>query len=213
LNLSTHKNFEFFETILIQLCKLFAASLQDTDLSFDNMKIDKNLFILKFCNDSNLIDVENFFKKCYPEILKFLINSKNFNFMATEKIKKNIEKYDDLIELDTNERIEILFYLINSSYDLKVIRQHIKTEYLKKNELLKEKNILEFEFRIKENRKREIEKMEKFQKANFKIKILNERIEKLEKNPEEILKIYKENNAQKFKKDLEMEKERYLSVR
>ena len=133
--------------------------------------------------------------------------------MATEKIKKNIEKYDDLIELDTNERIEILFYLINSSYDLKVIRQHIKTEYLKKNELLKEKNILEFEFRIKENRKREIEKMEKFQKANFKIKILNERIEKLEKNPEEILKIYKENNVQKFKKDLEMEKERYLSVR
>jgi hypothetical protein len=222
LNLNTHKNYEFFEIILIKICKFFTESLQESDLLIENMKIDKDLFILKFCYDSNLIDIDNFFRICYPEILKFLVNSKNFNLMATEKIKKNIQK-DELIELDTNERIEILFYLINSAYDINIIKQYTKNEFFKNNELLKEKSILEFEYKTKENRNKEIEKMEKFQKANQRIKLLEERIVNLEKAPEEIFKSYKDNsnnplyqnpiNSHRIKKDLEMEKERYLSVR
>ena len=93
-----------------KICKFFTISLQDSDLLIENIKLDKDLFILKFCYDSNLIDLDIFFRKCYPEILKFFVNSRYFNFMVTEKIKKNIQK-DDLIKLNTNERIEILFYL------------------------------------------------------------------------------------------------------
>ena len=130
--------------------------------------------------------------------------------MVTDKVRNNIEK--DLNDLNTNERIEILFYLINSAYDLRVIGNNIKIEYYKRSELIKERSILDYEHRTKENRKREIEKMEKFVTANNKIKLLTERIEKLDKNPEEILKIYKETNVQKLKKDLFIEKEGYISV-
>lgn len=209
--LNSHKNFEHFELIIIKICKFFAESIQESDLTFDNnLKIDKDLFILKFCNDSNFIDIENFFRRCYPEILRFLVNSKNFNLMSTENIRKNLQK--DLIDLDTNERIEILFYLINSAYDLNSVRQNIKMDSFKKNELIKERSILEFEYRTKENRRREIEKMEKFLTANNKIKLISDRIENLEKNPEEIMRICKETNPQKLKKELETEKERYISV-
>lgn len=205
LYLSTFKNFKYFEIILIQFCKFFTSQIQDSDLSYDgnNSKFDRDLFIIKFCNESNFINLQNFYEKCYPEILKYLSNSKNFSLMSTEKIRKNIER--NLIDLDTNERVEILFYLANSALDFNDIRQNIKEDVNKKNELEKEKHILEFEFRTKENRKKEIEKMEKFQNGNSRIKLLDERLETLRNNPED-------PNSQKHRKEIEIERERYISV-
>ena len=55
--------------------------------------------------------------------------------------------------------------------------------------------------------------MEKFITAPAKIELLTERINKLDENPEEILKIYKETNVTKLKKDLDVEKERYKGVK
>jgi hypothetical protein len=54
--------------------------------------------------------------------------------------------------------------------------------------------------------------MEKFQTAPVKIDLLTERITKLDEDPEEILKIYKETNVNKLKKDLDVERERYKGV-
>lgn len=54
--------------------------------------------------------------------------------------------------------------------------------------------------------------MEKFQTAPAKIEMLTERINKLDEDPEEILKIYKETNVTKLKKDLDVERERYKGV-
>jgi 23S rRNA maturation mini-RNase III len=55
--------------------------------------------------------------------------------------------------------------------------------------------------------------MEKFITAPAKIELLTERINKLDENPEEILKIYKETNVTKLKKDLDVERERYKGVK
>ena len=54
--------------------------------------------------------------------------------------------------------------------------------------------------------------MEKFITAPSKIELLTDRINKLDENPEEILKIYKETNINKLKKDLDVERERYKGV-
>lgn len=67
--------------------------------------------------------------------------------------------------------------------------------------------------KAKDNRKKEIEKMEKFLTAQSKIDLLTDRINKLDENPDEILKIYKETNVTKLKKDLDVERERYKSVK
>lgn len=55
--------------------------------------------------------------------------------------------------------------------------------------------------------------MEKFITAPVKIELLTDRINKLDENPEEILKIYKETNVTKLKKDLDVERERYKGVK
>lgn len=109
----------------------------------ENLKIDKDLFVIKFCSENNFIELESFYSKCYPEILKMIVNSKRFCLMATEEIKSYIE--NDLKYLNTAQRIEIFFYLINSAYDLHSIKQTVKLENESKNDLLRERNTLDYE--------------------------------------------------------------------
>jgi len=54
--------------------------------------------------------------------------------------------------------------------------------------------------------------MEKFLTAPEKIDLITQRINKLDEDPDEILKIYKETNVTKLKKDLDIERERYKGV-
>jgi len=142
IELNINENFAIFEKILIQLSKLFSTSLRENDIT-DEMKVDKDLFIIKFCSENNFSDLESFYSKCYPEILRILINSKRFCLMANDSIKLNIEKR--LKFLNSEERIEILFYLVNSAFDLTSIKQLIKYESDLKNELLRERNTLDNE--------------------------------------------------------------------
>lgn len=142
LVLNLNENYEIFETLLIQLSKLFSNSLKDSDIT-DDVKVDKDLFIIKFCSENNFSDIESFYSKCYPEILRILVNSKRFGLMANEKVKTCV--YKRLKTLVTEERIEILFYLVNSAFDLTSIKQQIKYESDLRNDLLRERNTLDYE--------------------------------------------------------------------
>ncbi len=143
LTLNIDQNFEIFENILIKLIKLISISLKENDLLADELKMDKDLFIIKFCSDNNYIDLESFYTKCYPELLRILINSKRFGLMANDNIRLCTQK--NLRFLKTKERIEILFYLVNSAFDLSLIKQQIKYEIDCRNELLRERTTLDYE--------------------------------------------------------------------
>lgn len=141
--LNINQNFEIFERILIQLSKLFSTSLKENDILADELKVDKDLFIIKFCSENNFIDMESFYSKCYPEILRILVNSKRFGLMANDNIRTNTEK--NLRLLNTEDRIEVLFYLVNSAFDLSSIKQQIKYENDLRNDLIRERNTLDYE--------------------------------------------------------------------
>lgn len=142
LVLNINKNYEIFQSVVIQMIKLFSSCLSENDIN-DNMKIDKNLFIVKFCSENNFIDFENFYMKCYPAILKILVHSKRFSLMANDEVKSIISQ--KLEDINTEQRVEILFYLVNAAYDLTSIKDSVKKENDLRNDLFREKNTLEYE--------------------------------------------------------------------
>lgn len=142
LVLNINENYAIFETILIQLTKLFSSSIKESDIT-DDLKVDKDLFMIKFCYENNFSDIESFYSKCYPEILRILVNSKRFGLMANENVKNCV--YKNLKNLKSEERIEVLFYLVNSAFDLASVKQQIKYESDLKNDLLRERNTLDYE--------------------------------------------------------------------
>jgi hypothetical protein len=142
LILNINENYEIFETVLIQLTKLFSSSLKESDITED-LKVDKDLFIIKFCYENNFSDIESFYTKCYPAILRILVNSRRFGLMANEKIKDYVHR--NLKTLKTQERIEVLFYLVNSAFDLTSVKQQIKYVSDLRNDLLRERNTLDYE--------------------------------------------------------------------
>ena len=109
--------------------------------------------------------------------------------------------------LSIEEKILMLEFLINSAYETSIIRDEIKEEISKKNDLKKEKSSLEFELKTQELRKKEIERSDKFIEAKTKIDILNNKIIEIEENS-----IYSRIEINRRKKELDIERERYRSV-
>ena len=64
--------------------------------------------------------------------------------MANDKIKTSMEK-GSLKNSNTEERVEILFYLVNTAFDLTSVKQQIKYENDLRNDLLRERNTLDYE--------------------------------------------------------------------
>lgn len=109
--------------------------------------------------------------------------------------------------LSIEEKLLILEFLVNSAYETSIIRNEIKEEINKKNELKKEKSSLDFELKTQELRKKEIERSDKFVEAKTKIEILNSKIVEIEENSS-----YSRIEINRKKKELDIERERYKSV-
>ncbi len=146
------------------------------------------------------------------EIIRILINSKKFNLLVTkdiEDIGKRIKyiNFNTYNLLSLEEKILILEFLINSAYETSIIRDEIKEEISRKNDLKKEKSSLEFELKTQEMRKKEIERTEKFIEAKTKIEILNKKIVEIEEAT-----TLSRIEINRKKKELDIERERYKSV-
>jgi len=101
--------------------------------NIEKLQVEKRILTLNI--DQNFEIFEN--------ILIKLINSKRFGLMANDNIRLCTQK--NLRFLKTKERIEILFYLVNSAFDLSLIKQQIKYEIDCRNELLRERTTLDYE--------------------------------------------------------------------
>ena len=195
--------------IHVSLLYIFGDELSEIDLF--NLQDDIELLFIKLAVDNS--SKKHVFKHSWLEIIRILINSKRFNLLVTkdiEDIGKRIKyiNHHTYNLLSIEEKVIILEFLINSAYETSIIRDEIKEEICRKNDLKKEKSGLEFELKTQELRKREIERSEKFIEAKAKIEILNKKIVEIEET-----NTYSRIEINRKKKELDIERERYKSVK
>jgi hypothetical protein len=153
---------------------------------------------------------KNILKGCWIEVLKIVILSKSFDFMSTvdlknlaNKIKHDVNPKNFNILLTYEEKIQLLEYLVNSSFDFGLVRDSIKETLDKKAELKRRKFELEGELRELELKMKEIS-MENIETIRENINSLTESINNyLEENPG-----LSRQEATRKKKELESEREK-----
>lgn len=194
--------------IHVSLLYIFGDELSEMDLF--SIQGETELLLVKITVDNS--SKKHVFKHSWLEIIRILINSKKFNLLVNKQIYElgkriktmNLNTYN---LLSIEEKILILEYLINSAYETSIIRDEIKEEISRKNDLKKEKSNLENELRTQELRKKEIERSDKYIEAKTKIEILNNKIIEIEENTS-LSRI----DINRKKKELDIERERYKSV-
>ena len=112
-----------------------------TEIDYFNLQEDKEIIFVKVAVEHT--SKKHVFKNCWLEIIRILINSKRFTLLANKdmddisrRIKHmNIGNYN---LLSIEEKILMLEFLINSAYETSIIRDEIKEEISKKNDLKKD---------------------------------------------------------------------------
>ena len=208
-NYFTKEEITLINEIHVSLLHIFGEELKQND--YFNLQVDKELIFVKYAIESS-INKNHFLKNSWLEIIRILINSKRFYLQQSseiQEIEKKIKYFNNSSYnlLSIEEKIHILDFLINSAYETSIIREEIKEEINKRNELKKEKSSLEFELRTQELRKREIERSDKFVEAKTKIEILNNKIFEIEENS-----LFSRIEINRKKKEFDIERERYKSV-
>jgi hypothetical protein len=120
------------------LIKLIAQSIELNDND------ETNLVIIKTVIDNP--DLSTRLKRCWYEINKLIAGSKKFSLMLANSVKEILARsnisYDDL---STEQHVELISYLVNSSYDTTQIKSAIREEMDKKAVVMREKQFLEHE--------------------------------------------------------------------
>jgi hypothetical protein len=205
------KNSIFFKNLLFMILPLYINSCSSF-LENPDYSEDKELLILRTLKENLNSDLNIILDNCWLEILRILIDSKKFCLLADENIKLISHKINTeesyIKNIPFSDKISILSFLVNSSYEISKIKELINSDINRRNELARQKSLLETEYRNKEARKREIEKSDKFFNAPSRIASLTKKLEEIENN--------KSNLAQssyfKQKKDTENEREKYKSL-
>lgn len=150
------------------------------------------------------------------EVLKILIFSEQFDLVSTDKLKNisksrlsTISKMEDFFSIVTiDEKLEILSFLINCSYELKPIREQISSDISLKTELKKEKNQYEIEIKSYETRKKELERTEKQTKPQENIDRINNLLEHLAEENEHLGR----KEVMKKRRELEIERDNFKQI-
>lgn len=207
---------DLFPEMVKQVLPIFinATSLRD----YTDFSDDRELTTLKALKENINSDLTSILSRCWQTLLLIIFGSKRFSLVVTEDIISTCRKliqsadsysdYNSQSNITPEDKVNILYTLVTAAFEVPKIKETVQREIEKKNELVKEKNYLENEYRNKELRKREIEKSDKFLNAGNKIEALNKKLDDLETNKETI----NLNNYNKHKKELENERNRYRSL-
>lgn len=203
---------DFTTKIFISLIQTFIGEMNQTE------NVEKELFMIKTTFENVINSPQDILQICWLDILCLIISCKKFGLLFSEELKsiQNKIKSECITplnykgKLSMDEIFNLLLFLINSSFDLPKLKDLIKTETEKKSNLLKDKSILEMELRNKENRKKEIEKSDKFAQAPARIENITSNLKKYEENYNKGTMTQALN---KQKKELETEREKYKSVK
>ena len=117
----------------------------------------------------------------------------------------NLKSYNTL---SLDDKIALLEYMIDSAVSTDFIKDIIKEDLEKRNNINKEKNQLLLEMKQFEQRKRELERQEKFTDSQSKVETLNKKLSTLHDDNNHLSRL----QLTKLKKSLEQEREKYISV-
>ena len=203
------EHFKKLALSLLNLFMMYSYLIDPTEFEFD-----KGLLLLRTLRENINSNLKQISINSWKEIFEVLTESKKFRLLVDDevlgikqKIKKISEKEEPNFQFLIEEKVSILFYLASSSMEITKIKDHIKCESEKKHNLLREKLSLKLEYKNKENRKKEIEKSEKFLKAAQKIEELTKKLDEIEQCNPSSSKI-----LMKQKMEFELKRERYKSI-
>jgi uncharacterized damage-inducible protein DinB len=206
-----YKKGEIFllNSIHISLIFLLICELGDIPLLDLYNKREIELIMLKVIVEYKKDDIKKIFSFIYyswPELIRLFLISNTFN--------RNIDLNDTLLEklynikdnlsynteINFDEKILILEKLIHICYETNFIRNVIKDEQDRKNEMKKKERELDEQLKDIESRKREMERQYQFTQPEMRIEEINQKLKNLpNKNKSECKKIKSKLEAEKEK--------------
>ena len=180
---------------------------------------DNNLLLIKILVDNlfeeDIKEVFTFISETWTELIRLILSSHTLNKFKSKKIKELVEKLEECKNLKTyntlfnyDEKIYILQSLIYNCYETNFIRDIIKEEQEKRNEIKKNKKLLEENLKEIENKKRELERQEQFTQPQNKIEQINKKLATLSEDNDSLTRL----ELVKLRKSLEKERNEYKSV-
>ncbi len=135
--------------IYYRLVETFVFHIRDIDVI--DLTDDKELLIIKVAAENLFTEMSIIVKRSWIAIIKIIFNTGMFSVLVNaqhktilKKIKKtSIDNFHEV--LSSEEHIELIWLLINTLFDTRKIRNAIKNEMDKKNNILREKACLEIE--------------------------------------------------------------------
>jgi len=172
-------------------------------------KREIELIMLKVIVEYKKDDIKKIFSLIYyswPELIRlFLIsNTFNRNFDLNDTLLEKLYNFKDNLsyntEINFDEKILILEKLIHICYETNFIRNVIKDEQDRKNEMKKKEKELDEQLKDIESRKREMERQYQFTQPEMRIEEINKKLKNLpNKNKSECKKIKSKLEAEKEK--------------
>jgi hypothetical protein len=202
--LQSDKDLAILNEIHISLLLIF---LRELDEIIDSPK-EKDLVLLRLASCSG--DKRLLLGFTWREVFKIVMSNSRFNLMNTEEVanvslRLNTTSYH-LLSYD--EKIILLDYLVDTAISTGYMRNVIKADIIKRNDIQKEKSSRLMELKVTEARKKELERAEKFVNPSQKVENIETKLTNLkEDNPR--LSRTKLND---LRKELEGQREEFLSV-
>lgn len=189
---------------------------ETVDKDYQTLQSESELMLLKLIFENLITDERKiqFIHYSWLEIIKLLIESsqfisyKNVHVNEVYLILKRMtpSSYNTFLSFD--QKMSVLLFLLFSSYDTKYIREVIKVEQEKRNELRKIKRDYEEELRFTEIRKKELERQEKYTMPKEKIESLTKQLQTLSEDYQTLTR----QQLARLRKEKENEREKYKSV-
>jgi hypothetical protein len=148
-NYISKKNKSTLANIYYHLVETFVLHIKDIDVT--ELSEDKQLLLIKVAADNVFTELNIFVKRSWPAIIKIIFNTRTFSILLDDKLRNILQKienssvdnFDEV--LTSEEHIELIWRLINSLFETRKIRNAIKNEMDKKNNIMREKACLEIE--------------------------------------------------------------------
>ena len=196
--------------IFLLICELSEMTLLDL---YNKKEIE--LIMLKIITEHKKNDINKVFSFIYnswPELIRLFLlsNSFNKNCVVDNYFYEKIYNIHDVISYNTalnfEEKIILLEKLIFICYETNFVRNTIKDDQEKKNEMKKKERELDEQLKEIESRKKEMERQNQFTQPELRIEEINKKLKNLlQKNKSEYRKSKSKLEAEreKFKKLVE----------
>ena len=198
---------------LIQLILTHISSLDSNDLLNNN---DHTLLTLRKKTDKMTnTEFTEYIELSWLELMYIVLSSSTFsslNLASSSVISRLNNEILTLTqfncEFSYDDKVCLLQSLINICYDTDIIRELIRSEHEKRDELKKSKKDLEEEMKVIDARKRILERQEKFTQPYLKVETLTKKLNTLSEDNQHLTRM----QLSKLRKEVEHEREQFKSV-